>query len=425
MRRSAFGTAVLVVGAFGACTYYDDSLLAPTEEPSGSGGSGRGEGGSGAAGNAMIPQGGAGGTAVAGGGGAAIAGGGGASPTAGSSGGSNPACQLKRPPGKPSVAAGGAAGAAGGGDRDFTVAFREFDFGESTETTGYDLDGACTGCTCQGDTTARCLLPAMPTPGAAKDGLEGEDHGAKALLTKFSVLRPDVSSKGITKATENGDSTVLIRISGYNGLADDPSVRVAWYTANKLGKKPAWDGNDVWPVRAYGVMENNPDKPVYVDENGYVAGFVVVGGPKGPDKTSREVPLQISEDFGVKVTGAYLTGTITPSGTSFSLEKGTVAGKWGVEDVLRQLGSIKLGGVGICPDTPLYATIGKEVCAAADIGLVDTGSPTDPCNAISVGIGFRAEPAKLGIVAGQDPPMPACAPPFDPLKDGCGSKAFK
>lgn len=398
-----------------ACAYYDDSLLAPLDggpEPGG----GAGGSAAGAAGKAgeRGGNGAAGAIAMVGGGG------GGAASASGSAGGGGTACVSRRPPGPPTSAGGGGAGA---DSISFTVAFRDFDFGEaptSTVVAGYDLDGACTDCTCTGDTSSRCL----PRPGATKaaitDGPQGEDRGARALFQAGAAIFEPISSQGVKKAVDSGQFTVLLRVSGYNGLADDTNVVVAWFVGAGLPAPPKWDGSDEWPVREYGVKNGDVNQPVSVDTAAYVRDHVLVAGPKGVDGTSREVPLQVSADFLLTVSSVFVTGRIVPSGSSYALQDSILAGKWKTEDILRQVSGLSFGGVPICPGTPLYAQIGTTICNSSDVSLFD-GTPTDACNAVSLGVTFLATPARIGSVKAQPPPTNACAKPFDPAKDGCSS----
>lgn len=417
--------------AVSACAYYDDSLLAPidgaVEGRAGRGGAGRGgaesagaagtEGGGttgGTGGGAGVGN----GTSVGGASGEAGATTGGA---AGSAGAALPACTSRRPPGPPTGAAGmGTAGA--GGEITFDLALRDFDFGETSPTNkaGYDLDGACTACACQGDTSSRCLLPKLTDGVATTDGTEGEDHGARALFLAASPFLTTISSTGIKQAVDAGDFTVLLRIANYNRLPDDPQVTVSWYVGTKLPKMPAWDGNDAWPIREYAVKNKDVNQPLSVDSNAYVRDGVLVAGPKGADGTSREVPFQVSADFGVLISGVFVTGKLVPSGSSFSLEDGILAGKWSTDDVLRQMSGLRVFGQQLCPGTDPYLQLATKVCSTADIALFD-GTPTDPCTAISIGVAYRATPAKLGAVVDQPPPANDCKTPFDTAKHGCGA----
>jgi hypothetical protein len=393
-----------------ACAYYDDSLLAPIPGSGDEGGAAGQPAGAGAGGGAGAPagQGGAAGTTEAGQAGA----------LGGSSGAGN-ACVSRRPPGPPASSG----GAAGGGDLSFVVALRAFDFGEaSTGVFGYDLDGACTNCACEGDTASRCLLPTPVNQVAVTDGPQGEDRGGRAVFLAAAPLIPAVSSNGIQEAVDAGQFTIVLRVSGYNGLPDDPNVTVAWFVGTDLPNKPAWDGTDAWPVRSYGVYDNDVNKPASVDNNAYVRDSVLVAGPKGVDGTSKEVPFQVSQDFLINISGVFVTGRIAPGPTpgTFALEDGILAGKWSANDVLRQLSGLLIFGERVCPSSSSYKQIAQQICSNADVTLFD-GAPTDPCNAISVGIAFTAAPAQIGPVNAEPTPVQECKPAFNPETDGCGA----
>lgn len=437
MGRFSRRLLVAIAVAVSACAYYDDSLLAPIDgavesggggasgaEPAGAGGA---EVSGGTSGNGTSGNGGAGeagsGSSVGGAAGQAGATQGG---SAGNGGAALPACVSKRPPGPPMGSAGSSAGTAGAsgaaGEITFDLALRDFDFGETSTTNkaGYDLDGACTACSCQGDTSSRCLLPKLTDGVATTDGTEGEDHGARALFLAASPFLTTISSTGIKQAVDAGEFTVLLRIANYNQQLNDPQVTVAWYVGTKLPKMPAWDGNDAWPIREYAVKNKDVNQPLSVDSNAYVRDGVLVAGPKGPDGTSREVPFQVSADFRVLISGVFVTGKLVPSGSTFSLEEGILAGKWSTDDVLRQMSGLRVFGQQLCPGTDPYLQLATKVCSTADIALFD-GSPTDPCTAISIGVSYRATPAKLGPVADQPPPANDCKTPFESAKHGCGA----
>jgi hypothetical protein len=59
------------------------------------------------------------------------------------------------------------------------------------------------------------------------------------------------------------------------------------------------------------------------------------------------------------------------------------------------------------------------VCRHADI-VSTLGGPTSACNAISFGMAFDAEQARLGLVYEAPPPAFPCPPETDPALDHCG-----
>ena len=119
-------------------------------------------------------------------------------------------------------------------------------------------------------------------------------------------------------------------------------------------------------------------------------------------------------------TGVFVTARLVPMAGSYSLEDGVLAGKWSSDDVLKQLSGLRIFGQQLCPGSDPYVQLASKVCSTADIALFD-GSPTDPCTAISVGVSYRATPAKLGVVVDQPDPASDCKTPFDPAKHGCSA----
>ena len=62
----------------------------------------------------------------------------------------------------------------------------------------------------------------------------------------------------------------------------------------------------------------------------------------------------------------------------------------------------------MCPGNPIFTTATNYVNSFADILSTGVNSPTAQCDAISVGIGFRAQEATFSGVARSVKPLPGC-----------------
>jgi hypothetical protein len=345
-----------------------------------------------------------------------------------------------------------------GGDLDFAAAVRWVDIGETDDlsdgpTIGYDLDGRCS---CQGQEDV-CSRPEFaPDPELLCDGPRAVDNNAARVFAEASTFvdATEISSEAFSSQMLDGDFSVLIRVRDYNGGPDDAQVRVALYPSpglrldpcNAAPATPSWDGDDRWPVHATALevegsgggggaggaggrggagggggmdCSGSPDpaldSPRFFDDNAYVAnGTLVASVPKteltlsGGDRPTK-----------VTIVGGFLTARIENGVNGRALRGGLLVGRWSDEHVLGDVASIiSEDDAPLCTDDGIYNLVKSGICKYMDIeGAV--GGPTAPCDAISFGIAFEAEPAKLGSVhVAQGTPV-ECEPGTDPADDRC------
>jgi hypothetical protein len=224
-----------------------------------------------------------------------------------------------------------------------------------------------------------------------------------------------LASGPLSAKIEGGSWTLLVQIAKYNGLADDPAVDVTVYPSPGLGATPAWDGSDAWPVDEHSVGPGGLAEPLYKSQGAYVSGGVLVA--------AMPVAKMVIVDqavIGIRFIGGVLTGRLAPAGSSWKLTEGVLAARWALKDVLAMLAGVRYAGQAICTDSGLiYDTTKGMLCQGADI-LADGTSPKSlPCDAISFGMGFTADPAKLGAIAPTSDPPPACPAGTDPANDSC------
>jgi hypothetical protein len=300
---------------------------------------------------------------------------------------------------------------------DFVVAVRSIDLGDGAgDPPGFDLDNTCTCFEDAGDTCSTKLS----TPRC--DGPGGVDNAASELfqLVVDNIGDGYFGSKHYSKAAEAGEWTVLFQISGYNGTPDDPEVHVTLFVSPGLeGVLANWDGMDAWPVSddTLGPSGTLTD-PLYVSDGGYVAGGTLVA-------TLPSVEIRFSgsaSTITARLVGGVVTGKLVVEPTGTRIEGGLLAARWTEQDVFAALGSFRgQGGLKLCNDGGfIYGPVKSAVCSARDI-LTDPVQPaSSPCDALSLGIAFVADPALLGAVVPAAMPTPGCDDPMqDPANDAC------
>jgi hypothetical protein len=331
-------------------------------------------------------------------------------------------CEHAGPPDKPSVVD-------AGGDIDIVLALSHISFGigpdAGTGYAGYDVDKTCT---CQGEDDS-CLRPAWASaPDCDQPG--GRDNAAGELMKELASSVDTFGEARFNADVQAGIWTTLSRIRNYNGLADDDQVEISWYVASDFwsthmdpdgGKgRPKWDGTDEWPIStvslkgtglADGGVSYDLDHPISTDKNAYVSGGVAVGMlPKGM--------LPIDPNMKLVFSDLYLTGRLVNTPQGWALEDGVLAGVWTLEDIFSQLGHMVILGLPACIGSPPYAVLKGLICKRADI-YRSRGTPTTPCDSLSVGLSFASKPARLGAISPPADNQNFCTPETDPSTDSC------
>jgi hypothetical protein len=341
-----------------------------------------------------------------------------ARPHASDAGARRSGCEHAEPPPPPSKVAASQA------DQELVFAAIDSDVGDSSEgpngaprykSMGYDLDHTCTG---QGQGSS-CAKPDWETTAVPLDSPQGRDNSANAVFYQASLfVPPDQRVFSDFKADlDSGSQTVLVRIRGYNGQANDDRVEVAvfagtlWESVLAGGPPPIWDGHDRWRVTtpwlersADGSLSVDSarfrDQHAYVTNNTIVAHFdaVLLGHAFIPAGTWQQ---------------GLLTARIVHQGHAVVLRDAMLAGRWPARDLLHFLRLELLPGAATasCRDGAIYGTLVKEFCPYIDIASGKDG-PSTPCDSISIFIGFDAEPAEIGDPIDVPEPAPIdCDPP--------------
>lgn len=250
---------------------------------------------------------------------------------------------------------------------------------------GFDLDQLCT---CP---EAPSCVGAMP--GAPCDVPEtGVDNAGENLFRTLAGAGVSLDDTGLLTGIQQGQYGVVIRIEGYDGERDDPSVKVAFFnavTVNGDGGVPRNDGTDSWTLDTESLLDNR--FPTYFSSRAYVSGGILVADfvrlvlrariPSAPKRFSL-VQLELQS--------AHLVARIGPrTAKGASLEEGTIAGRTPAAAILAQ--GMRSGA---CRDSGAYEALKPLVCASRDLALDPARDGRDqPCDALSLAVGFAADPA--------------------------------
>lgn len=286
--------------------------------------------------------------------------------------------------------------------------------GEGWRGIGYDLDDLCS--TGPG-ATFECQPPNMDLA-EETDGEDGIDNVVGHRLIRSwmvfgatSDLEPDIRSEQTL-----GNRAVVVRIMGWNGLDDDPVVRVvlsgsAAIRSVAAGEScpadpsaadvpAAWDGNDcVWSDVA-DFLGGNEDTPRQYDEGGWVAGRTLVMSLR-----DRIPVVLVSPDrsLDLRLTDGVFTARISADGRT--LEEATLAGRWSIVDILDTYARL-----GFCPGSEDRMFVAEALNDVADIrSAPGSGGKGAVCDALSIGIRLDGTAVRWGGLAPASPLPTPCA----------------
>ena len=328
--------------------------------------------------------------------------------------GSNRSCDLAKVPPRSSIFSTALS------ERDLVFAVRRCDMGDvdgdaSTRrfsAMGYDLDNTCTGL----GAGPSCAKPSSATADYT-DGPGGRDNAMGMALYDATGAGSAPATESVNSEIDNGRTTSVIRVRGYNEGPNDGRVEVAVYGATMspvadvfLTNPPIWNDEDVWHPHVLWVLtdvesdagaQENP--PRFVDTNAYVNDWQLVAKL---DEFFITLAMNMSEVF--------LTARIVPDGRQrYLLQDGTFAGRVRMDDVL---GVIPL--LGVCRHSPEYEQNKRRYCSYADISFSVPDDPSKPCDAVSFAWSFEAAPALLGSVNRAFGEFPCVVNPPEPA-DHC------
>src|SRR5262249_33614588 len=122
--------------------------------------------------------------------------------------------------------------------------------------------------------------------------------------------------------------------------------------------------------------------------------------------------------FRVKLVGGVLTAPLDGEGAATQLKGATLAGRWNAIEMLSALTAFQALQMPLCKNNPVYEPVKGAICNARDILSNASLATSTPCDSLSVGVGFDASQAKIGLVVPADPPV-VCPAGQDPATDKC------
>lgn len=343
-----------------------------------------------------------------------VDGGGGGSAGSGGEGGAGAACEtvtLEPAPEDPEP----------GGQISFFAAMRTLDLGEGhlASRPGMDLDGVCTCCTgC--NAAASCVAPRESGMRACdeRDGQpnQGRDNNAANLILEgISLFGAELRSDAMTNSVTAGAFTILVGIFHYNGLPDDGAVSVALYAAT-TSDPPLWLGEDTWSLLDSSLAPEFADleDALVLRDDAYVRDGTLVA-------RFGDTPLSITLPNRLVVTlhdGVVQAKVEQTPELGFRLMDGVLAGTWLTADAFRGIGGMRRAGMAhVCTLTVGYDQyVHTPLCALRDSAT--PANPDAPCNGVSFGLAFTADPVGLPTIVSAPEETP-CGKLGEPAADSC------
>ncbi|MEO7110420.1 MAG: hypothetical protein ABI183_08295 [Polyangiaceae bacterium] len=258
---------------------------------------------------------------------------------------------------------------------------------------GYNIDGKIS----TPSSTDLCTIAAGGSKSTVyQDGTNGIDNsfGENILPIIVSVAGPDTASK-INQSIASGSFTIQIDVTG---LSDDPAQTASGLSGflnagasfDDGGAPPTFTTADNWPVSTS--LLANPSDPRSSNikfPGAYVVGGTFVNGPFG--SASNDITISIS------ISGVSLALTVHKAILTFdhktatSATNGTIAGVIKTSELIDGLKTVA-GRIttSLCGGTA-FQDIATQITAASDILADGSNAAGQPCDGISIGLGFTAD----------------------------------
>ncbi|MBX3271541.1 MAG: hypothetical protein KF729_14845 [Sandaracinaceae bacterium] len=268
-------------------------------------------------------------------------------------------------------------------------------------TRGWDLDARCTE---PPEWDAECA-PTNARGEHVRD-LAGcrDDAFATQLAAAFAPLGGTLES-ALSASMALGVGALLVRITGWSGEPDDPSVEVELAPAvfgvppgGARGDPLGWIGEDVFAPLDASVGADG--RAVLRDPSAYVARGVLVAR----FESDPVIPLHGGDrSLTLRLTELLVTAVLAPE-TPFAF---TLSGRWRVADLIAELDA-----AGPCRGDPLRTAAEIRARDAADVRARSRGGEGTgaACGALSVTLGLTAFGGAWGEPAPADGPAPARCP---------------
>jgi hypothetical protein len=295
---------------------------------------------------------------------------------------------------------------------------------------GFDLDKRCTNSTSCEDLNQEPILERscqFPSTQIPYDGVGCRDNELGKLFL-FSAKSPYIGGWfGLTEADYNcelfrGGFGIMLKLSGYNGKANDPTVRLDVYTtlglqtppdwfcresmksALELGweqKHAPWLANEPWKIAASSISLSAPDAGNELPDSKVYDGAAFVRNGYFFARLPDNAELWLNGEhttipgFRMFLHRGILTGElIKQQDGTWTVDKGTLGGAVRPDQLLESFQAI-----GAC----------KNLCRAFDevrdylntyrdtLVATSDNSPNTPCDGLSFGADFEARQAAASL----------------------------
>jgi hypothetical protein len=285
---------------------------------------------------------------------------------------------------------------------------------------GFDLDNTCTGVdTCTGDDSPPSCKPTVPQISLdghlCRDNTFGRLEYAAALIPELAKkygLNDDAFNCGLCV----GDYNYIFRISNYNGEPNDDQVRVDLYPSPGLDKPLPWNCADpTWkdhpcftPDSKFEVTpesmtapKNGPDlaDAKLFDDKAFVRdGYMIVSFP---DDTLLAFPgyKALVTAYPIRLQKGIVAGKLAREADGvWRITDGTIGGRVRAADLIKGFREL-----GLCEQDPNYPVMTDFVNKNLDILADGRNDPNATCDAMSMGIAFKAQQVIAGKVTAVEP----------------------
>jgi hypothetical protein len=277
---------------------------------------------------------------------------------------------------------------------------------EAWITLGFDIDGKVTS-KCSTDV---CQL----APGASRttqiDGQGGIDNSfgenIMPIIDTFQLSSAPPGGAQFQDSISAGRVTNLIAVRGLSSGSTVSPVAASVFVAAPLGETPSWSAADVWPLDPSSLHDADAGAPLLEFAQSFVTGGVFVAEPPSG---GGEIALGYSGPSLFIVPVRHVQIAMTLSADGMSATSGTISAVIPVDRLVEAARPL-LGGVStsLCSSSA-FNSISQQLEQAADILLDGTNDPSQPCDGVSIGLGFDAVRVQAGPVADMLPQPDPCA----------------
>jgi hypothetical protein len=268
---------------------------------------------------------------------------------------------------------------------------------------GLNIDGNDTTC---GGTVPACRN-AVRLPQQGEDAPGGVDNAFGQLdIPELQGIVATPTATASANVENYGGTTNLLVVTGLDGATSASGLSASLLVAGPLGRKPKWDGSDVWPVDSSSVQGNAATAPQLSFSSSYVSDGVFVAAPPSGDGEIAlgafgvplvipirhvQVVMKLSQDGAV---AQGIVSGVVPLAALLSTAQEFLAAQGGKYE-------------SFCGDAA-FASIAQYIAGSADILLDGTQDSTKDCDGVSFGMGFEADRVQLGSVVAVTP-LPSCS----------------